>query len=436
MGDVIGRSTSNKKSQKSNQKKRKSSSQKRGAPLDQTSTKSNHETRKHSSQNIGSMFDKMLETLNSTPITDFRCPSDEFEQQSGNMCVSLKFFSDEYVRVSVERRTVWATAASLWNIVEFDRSAEPKALEPDDYFDQMMDWFETHPLNEFKGLSCGSDEYFTETDPIGQLVVDSKTKMAKLVEGNHRLLIMILRGGGFFPVKVTETTIADGKGSISSIPFWKVISGTSSRATICGVNMYGQELDLHSASAASEVSRGYWLSAVDIFILGLKLQIGSEFMGPLSLDQVVEVVDRSECGIKFAIVNTAKQVTGGQHWVGVLWEKQHSTPKPTIVVRVLETLRSSRISKPVVSTLKTAGFDARVQILRWQVERPLWKCGFYQLFIAIHAARQIQSGTAFADVRAERMPDRFITLVCDLVNAVKFNRKCRVEPIDLQPISG
>ena len=159
-------------------------------------------------------------------------------------------------------------------------------------------------------------------------------------------------------------------------------------------------------------------------------------MGPLSLDQVVEVVDRSECGIKFAIVNTTRQVAGGQHWVGVLWEKQHSTPKPTIVVRVLETLPSSRMSKPVVSTLKTAGLDVRVQLLKWQVERPAWKCGFYQLFIAIHAARQIRSGTAFTDVRAERMPDRFITLVCDIVNAVKFNRDCVVESSDLQPVVG
>ena len=102
------------------------------------------------------------------------------------------------MRVSVERHTVWATAASLWNIVEFDRSAEPTSLEPDDYFDQMMDWFEMHPLNEFMGLSCGPCEYFAETDPIGRLVVDSKTKTAKLVEGNDRLLNMMLREGGFF----------------------------------------------------------------------------------------------------------------------------------------------------------------------------------------------------------------------------------------------
>ena len=382
MSDIIGRCTPDKKSQKGNQKTRKDLSQ-------TIRTRSSHETRNDSSQNIGSLFDKMLETLNSTSSADFQCPSGECEQQSGNMCVPLKFFSDEYVRVSIYRHMLWAPAASLWNIVEFDRSAQPKSLEPDDYLDKMMDWFETHPLNEFKGLSCDSNEYFTETDPIGQLVVDSKTKMATLVEGNYRLLIMILRVGGFFPVKVTETTNADGKGSISSIPFWKVIAGTSSRATICEVNMYGQKLDVRSAPAASEVHRGYWLTAVDIFILGLKLQIGVEFMGPLSLDQVIEVVNRSECGIKFAIVNTTRQVAGGQHWVGVLWEKQHSTPKPTIVVRVLETLPSSRMSKPVVSTLKTAGLDVRVQLLKWQVERPAWKCGFYQLFIAIHAARQI-----------------------------------------------
>ena len=67
--------------------------------------------------------------------------------------------------------------------------------------------------------ACGSGEYFAETDPIGRLVVDSKTKMAKLVEGNYRLLIMMLCEGGFFTGKVTETTIADGKGSMLSIFF-------------------------------------------------------------------------------------------------------------------------------------------------------------------------------------------------------------------------
>ena len=124
--------------------------------------------------------------LDSTPTTDVRCPSEEYQQQIGNMCMPLKCFSDEYVYLSVERHTVWATAA-LWNIVEFDRSAEPTSLEPDDYFDQMMDWFEMHLLNQFLGLS-GSGEYLTKPDPIGRLVVDSKTKMSKLVEGKYRLL--------------------------------------------------------------------------------------------------------------------------------------------------------------------------------------------------------------------------------------------------------
>ena len=70
-------------------------------------------------------------------------------------------------------------------------SAEPTSLEPDDYFDQMMDWFEMHLLNQFLGLS-GSGEYLTKPDPIGRLVVDSKTKMAKLVEGKYRLLGFLL----------------------------------------------------------------------------------------------------------------------------------------------------------------------------------------------------------------------------------------------------
>ena len=61
-------------------------------------------------------------------------------------------------------------------------SAEPTSLEHDDYFDQMMDWFKTHPLNQFKGLSCGPYENFTETNSVGQLVVDSKTEI--FVEGS------------------------------------------------------------------------------------------------------------------------------------------------------------------------------------------------------------------------------------------------------------
>jgi hypothetical protein len=43
---------------------------------------------------------------------------------------------------------------------------------------------------------------------------------------------------------------------------------------------------------------------------------------------------------------------------------------------------------------QNSGLNVCVQILRWQVERPFWKCGFYQLFITIHSARQIQSETA------------------------------------------
>ena len=69
MGDILGKGTSDKKSQKSDQKTRKDSSsiRKCEAPPDQTSTRSNHKTRKDLSQNIGSMFDKTLEILNSTP---------------------------------------------------------------------------------------------------------------------------------------------------------------------------------------------------------------------------------------------------------------------------------------------------------------------------------------------------------------------------------
>ena len=98
MGDIIGRGTSDKKSQKSDQKTRKDSSsiRKCEAPPDQTSTRSNHKTRKDISHSIGNMFHKTLEILNSTPTTDCRCPSEECEQQIGNMCMPLKFFSDEY----------------------------------------------------------------------------------------------------------------------------------------------------------------------------------------------------------------------------------------------------------------------------------------------------------------------------------------------------
>ena len=85
--------------------------------------------------------------------------------------------------------------------------------------------------------------------------------------------------------------------------------------------------------------------------------------------------------------------------------------KPTSVLRVLKTLHSSRTSKPVVSTLKIAGLNVCVQILRWQVERPFWKCGFYQLFITIHSARQIQSETALRMSEQKEYPTG-LSLLC------------------------
>ena len=96
--------------------------------------------------------------------------------------------------------------------------------------------------------------------------------------------------------------------------------------------------------------------------------------------------------------------------------------KPTSVLRVLKTLHSSRTSKPVVSTLKIA--DIEMASGTASLEMWILSALYYHSYCTTNSI-----WNSIADGRAEIMPDRFITLVCDLINAVQFNRKCLVDQV-------
>ena len=112
--------------------------------------------------------------------------------------MSLDFFNDEYVQASINKKWLWIFSAELWEFVNHDRRVE--IYSSADYLPKMLKWWATHDLNQCNVFWDGKFETRTYMDPIGVLQVHPLACKGVLVEGCHRLLVMVLNGHEFFPV--------------------------------------------------------------------------------------------------------------------------------------------------------------------------------------------------------------------------------------------
>ena len=89
----------------------------------------------------------------------------------------------------------------------------------------MLKWWETHYLNECNVFWDGALATRAYLDPIGVLQVHPHACTGRLVEGCHRLLVMVLMGHVFFPVELHAAEQAEELLDISWMSFWKVVGG-------------------------------------------------------------------------------------------------------------------------------------------------------------------------------------------------------------------
>ena len=97
-------------------------------------------------------------------IRSFNLPEEEeFNKLKSSTSISnmsLRFFNDEYVQASIDKTWLWIFPAELWERVNHDRRVE--VYTSADYLPNMLEWYETHDLNQCNVYWDG----ISETKPI------------------------------------------------------------------------------------------------------------------------------------------------------------------------------------------------------------------------------------------------------------------------------
>ena len=82
-------------------------------------------------------------------IRSFELPEEEefnkLKSSTSMSNVSLRFFNDEYVQASIDKKCLWIFSAELWERVNHDRRVE--VYTSADYLPNMLEWYEIHDLN-------------------------------------------------------------------------------------------------------------------------------------------------------------------------------------------------------------------------------------------------------------------------------------------------
>ena len=94
----------------------------------------------------------------------------------------------------------------------------------------MLEWFKGHCMGEYQHNFEGKTETIQDLGPIGHLQVNASSHEGLLIEGNHRLLLTLLLGGGFFPIRVYASEFYDeGFGDVSNLTFYRAVAGSTTR---------------------------------------------------------------------------------------------------------------------------------------------------------------------------------------------------------------
>ena len=128
------------------------------------------------------------------------------------------------------------------------------------------------------------------------LQVHSLTCTGRLVEGCHRLLVMVLMGHGFFPVELQEMERAEELLDISWMSYWKAVEGTSQSATQNG-------FDVEVPAEFPLLSPADGLVSSDVFGAGYHLGSAPYFGGPVSRLELVQYITKCQFGPRSVMVD-------------------------------------------------------------------------------------------------------------------------------------
>ena len=325
--------------------------------------------------------------------------------------MSLDFFNDEYVLASIKKECVWIFSAELWERVNHDRRVD--IFSSAEYLPAMLKWWETHYLSECNVYWDGTSEKQTYLDPIGVLRVHSLTCKGRLVEGCHRLLVMVLMGHGFFPVELQEMERAEELLDISWMSYWKVVEGTSKNATLRRVTPNG--FDVEVPAEISLLSPADGLVSSDVFGAGYHLGSAPYFGGPVSRLELVQYITKCQFGPRSVMVDMVDEEQLGQRseWMVVLWDKTcHGKSCFSVKARLHVT---SACKKQCASLEKLLREELDCSILpRLELASHTLIC-YSKLFIVLAASREMASGIDIEAFESTTMPDTFVQFVWQLV---------------------
>ena len=270
-------------------------------------------------------------------IRSFNLPEEEeFNKLKSSTSISnmsLRFFNDEYIQASIDKKWLWIFSAELWERVNHDRRVG--VYTSADYLSNMLEWYETHDLNQCNVYWDGISETKTYIDPIGVFQVHPLACKGRLVEGCHRLLVMVLKGHGFFPVELQALEKTEGLLDISWMSFWEVVEGTSENVMLRRVTPNGFEVRVPAEISLLSPADG--LVSSDVFGAGYHLGSAPYFGGPILLSKLVDYISKCQFGPRSVMVDMVNEEQQGQQseWIVVVWNKTfHSRNRFSVKARI------------------------------------------------------------------------------------------------------
>lgn len=289
---------------------------------------------------------------------------------------------------------------------------------------------------------------------VASLVVDTDTKLAEVEPIGWRLHVANDLKLPFFPVRVQFKRVISPAGEVRTegwrhvkhLTFWQVQSVEESHAgyhvsdakkrKAGGVALHynftvtmrmmqyafiegswkaaaefkgsqGQDPEYFPAVGREVVSNalrnGHWLSRTELETTAAYLDCPVLVMAGDEITEYLQEYGSQYEGLGLAIVNTADNNRGGEHWILVLWCEVQGDVK----VHVVDPMQEALLCEPVLANLRAGGFDVTATGVGFQ--RDGWRCGYYSLFMAWGVTRL--GASRFEEVILYKMPPTFTSTV-------------------------